>query len=203
MKRSFSAALTAAWIISFGLAGCATKHGRTLTGLDDIAAQVEENRLKIDELQRSDREQNEKLSMLMDTVDEALARAKKAGRLAEGMFMYEVALNDDSVHFGFNKSDLSKEAKKALDDFALQLKTKNQDVYIEIQGHTDNVGSEAYNFELGLDRAEAALGYLHTQHGIPLHRMSTFSYGKSKPLVGNKTPALRAKNRRVSLIVIK
>lgn len=200
MNKSLWAVMATVGIISFGLAGCASKRSYTP---EQLQAQVEENRLAIEELRDSDDEQNEKLDMLTDTIQEAIARAKKAGGLARGTFMYEVTINDHEVHFAFDKSDLSKNGKTALDKFALKLKVKNEDVFIEIQGHTDNVGPEAYNLVLGLDRAKAVMGYLHMQHGIPLHRMSAFSYGESKPVVANSSPANRAKNRRVALVVVK
>jgi peptidoglycan-associated lipoprotein len=197
MKNAFGTMMTAMGILFFGLGGCA--------GISEynLKQQVEKNRLAIEELQRSDEEQNDKLNTLMDTVQEAIARAKNAGALAQGMFMYEVTLNDNAVHFGFDSSELSKKAKAALDKFALQLKVKNEDVYIEIQGHTDDVGSEPYNVALGMARAAAVMGYLHVQHGLPLYRMSTFSYGESRPLVDNGSPDNRGKNRRVTLVVVK
>jgi outer membrane protein OmpA-like peptidoglycan-associated protein len=55
---------------------------------------------------------------------------------------------------------------------------------------------------LGGSRAKAVYSYLHTQHGIPLHRMDVFSYGESKPIADNDNPANRALNRRVTLVVI-
>lgn len=200
MNKSFWSIMAALGIISFGLAGCASKRSYTP---EELQAQVEKNRLAIEELKNSDEEQNENLDMLMDTVQEAIARAKKAGGLTEGRFLYEVTLNDHKVHFGFDRTDLTKKAKTALDKFALRLKVKNEDVFIEIQGHTDNVGPEAYNLILALDRAKAVMEYLHTKHGIPLHRMSTFSYGESKPVVDNNSSTNRAKNRRVMLVVVK
>ena len=201
MKTSFWAIMAAIGFVSLGLVGCASH--RTYDTSEQLQVQVEENRLAITDLQESDEKQDKKLKMLIDTVQEAIARAKKAGVIAEGMFMYEVTLNDDSVHFGFGKSDMSKKAKKALDKFALKLKVENEDVFVEVQGHTDNVGSEIYNLFLGKSRADAVMGYLHLQHGIPLHRMSTFSYGESKPVVDNGNPTNRAKNRRVALVVVK
>ncbi len=132
----------------------------------------------------------------------AMARASGAGKLSKGILLYEVTVSDHSVLFAYDRSDLSDEAKAAIDAFAEVLITENRDVYIEIQGHTDDVGSRKYNLELGRDRAEAVLRYLHLKHGIPLHRMSAFSYGKSNPVVENDSADNRAKNRRVVLVVM-
>jgi outer membrane protein OmpA-like peptidoglycan-associated protein len=89
-----------------------------------------------------------------------------------------------------------------LDIFAGVVKTENKNVYIEIQGHTDDMGHEEYNMELGQARAEGVLRHLHVEHGIPLHRMNAFSYGESKPVVDNNIPGNRAKNRRVVIVVM-
>ena len=74
---------------------------------------------------------------------------------------------------------------------------------IEIQGHTDNIGSESYNLSLGYKRAEQVLEYFKTQHGFPLHRMNVNSYGEYKPIADNSTKEGRAQNRRVALVVMK
>ncbi len=132
----------------------------------------------------------------------ALARAEEAGKLAKGKFLFEVTLTDEAVKFGFNSATLSNEAKAALDAFAARVKAENKNVYIEVQGHTDSVGSEAYNLKLGQERAESVLRYLNMQHGLPLHRMSAVSYGEFKPVADNQTTSGRAQNRRVTLIVL-
>jgi outer membrane protein OmpA-like peptidoglycan-associated protein len=136
------------------------------------------------------------------TAQEALKRAQEAGKLAEGKFLYETALSDDKVKFGFNASDLSDQAKAAIDEFAATLKTQNKSVYIEIQGHTDNVGAPKYNEELGLERAEAVRRYLSQHHGLPLHRINVISYGEEAPVTDNGTREGRAQNRRVVLVVL-
>ncbi|OQY60212.1 MAG: hypothetical protein B6245_02655 [Desulfobacteraceae bacterium 4572_88] len=133
-----------------------------------------------------------------NSVEEAISRAG-----GERKLLYEVTMSDESVFFAYKKSELSKDAKMALDVFAnVLLAEKNKDVLIEIQGHTDNIGSEDYNLELGGARGEAVRRYLHMEHKIPLHIMSVFSYGESTPLVPNTTEADRAKNRRVVLLVM-
>ena len=134
--------------------------------------------------------------------DKALTHAEEVGTVAKGKLLFEVTLTDESVHFGFDVSSLSDEAKAALDSFAKRVKADNKNVYIEIQGHTDSVGTDAYNLHLGMVRSEAAKTYLYTQHGIPLHRMSIFSYGESKPVVENDTPQNRAINRRITIVVV-
>jgi outer membrane protein OmpA-like peptidoglycan-associated protein len=110
-------------------------------------------------------------------------------------------LSDDKVKFGFDKAELSAEAKSALDAFADKLKADNKNVYVEVQGHTDNVGSEEYNFQLGEKRAEATRRYL-SMKGVPLNRLSTISYGEAEPVADNSTRDGRNQNRRVVLVVL-
>jgi peptidoglycan-associated lipoprotein len=75
-------------------------------------------------------------------------------------------------------------------------------VYLEIEGHTDNVGGELYNAQLGEKRAKAVMNYLNEKGGVPLHAMSVISYGESKPVADNKTADGRAQNRRVVVRVL-
>lgn len=136
-------------------------------------------------------------------VRQAMERAKKAGKLTEGKFLYEMILSDESVYFGFNRSDLSNEARTVLNLYAQELKIQGKNIYVEIQGHTDNIGTDNYNYTLGLSRAERVMHYLRREHGIPLHRMNTISYGESMPVVDNEKPENRAKNRRVAIVVMR
>jgi outer membrane protein OmpA-like peptidoglycan-associated protein len=186
--------------------GCATKKyvkeevGRETaavhTRVDTLQGQVEANQTRI-------KEHDEQIATVSRTAQEALQRAQEAGKLAEGKLLYETVLSDDKVKFGFDKSSISDTAKAALDEFAAPIVSNNENVYIEVQGHTDSVGSESYNEELGLERAEAVRRYLNMQHHIPLHRMSVISYGETAPVTDNKSRDSRAQNRRVVLVVLK
>lgn len=135
------------------------------------------------------------------TAGEALQRAQAAHKLAEGKFLYELVLSDDSVKFPTNRHALSPEAQARLDEFAQRLKSENRNVYLEIQGHTDASGDEAYNEKLGEERAEAVRRYL-SKSGIALNRMATISYGEASPVAPNEDPQGRAQNRRVAIIVL-
>ncbi len=197
------------------VSGCATKkyvRGEVETlksRVDEVQGQVEENQTAVRNNQESldgqghrIDQQGEQIEATSKTAQDALNRATSAGILAQGKLLYEVALTDDKVRFGFDKSELSEGARTALDEFATQLRAENRDVYIEIQGHTDSVGPEAHNYDLGLERAEAVRRYLNAKGGIPLHRMSVISYGKLEPIADNKTREGRAINRRVMLVVL-
>lgn len=135
------------------------------------------------------------------TAGEALARATAAQKLAEGKFLYEVVLSDDSVKFPNNASQLSPEAEQRIGELAQRLKAENRNVYLEIQGYTDAAGDEAYNQQLGESRAEAVRRSLSRQ-GIALNRMATISYGEENPVADNTTREGRAQNRRVAIVVL-
>lgn len=201
MKRSFFAVVVVAGLFLSGMIGCATEQyvkdqvAAIDTEIGEVRKNVVANQMEIANLKKSAMKHSK-------TVQEAMSRAEEAQKLAEGKLLYEATISGDSVHFGFDISSLSDEAKECLDVFAGVMKEENKNIYIEIQGHTDNIGSEEHNMELGQARAEGVMRYLHTEFAIPLHRMNAFSYGESKPVVENDTPSNRAKNRRVTIVVM-
>jgi len=194
------------------LPGCATKkytRAQTATAeerlgerLDGVDTTIEENQdLIMDQGRRLD-EQESMLSETSKTAQEALDRAIAAGKLAQGRLVYERVLSDDQVQFNVNGADLSDSSQAALDGFANELLARDSGVFIEIQGHTDSTGGESHNLELGHRRAESVRLYLNRAHGFPLHRTSVISYGESEPIADNSTSDGRAKNRRVTLVVL-
>ena len=102
-----------------------------------------------------------------------------------------------SVHFDFDKSTIRPDAVPVLDEAALLLKN-DRAVPILIVGHTDNVGSQAYNIRLSQRRANAVADYL-IRHGIAAGRIRTEGVGFSQPVASNATPEGRAENRRVEI----
>jgi len=135
------------------------------------------------------------------TAGEALARANAAHKLAEGKFLYEVVLSDDSMKFPVDEDALSPEAEARLAELVQRLKAENRNVYLEIQGHTDATGDAEYNERLGEARAEAVRRFL-SRDGIALNRMATISYGEEAPVAPNDTAEGRAQNRRVAIVVL-
>ncbi len=190
--------------IFVGLSGCSTpkylqdqilqKYGPAIDArMDRIEQGVALNSKEIKKLKRH-------MAILLASVQDAINRAEKAGSLAQGKFLFETTISDDSVFFAFDNNELSDESRKALDVFAEAVKAENKDTYIEIQGHTDSTGSEDYNLELGLKRAENVMQYLHLNHNMPIHRMNIFSYGESRPIADDDIMENRAKNRRVTIV---
>lgn len=102
--------------------------------------------------------------------------------------------------FDFDKAVLKKDGKAKLDDLASKLKDLNLEVIIAV-GHTDSVGSDAYNQKLSIRRAEAVKSYL-VGKGIDAKRVYTEGKGEKQPVATNKTAAGRAQNRRVEIEVV-
>jgi peptidoglycan-associated lipoprotein len=113
-----------------------------------------------------------------------------------------VTLSEDQGNFKFGKTDLPDEAKARLDAVVQQMKADTKNIFIEIEGHTDNVGSPDINERIGMERAEAVKRYLYEQHQIPLHKMNVISYGEEKPVAPNNKRDGRAQNRRVVVKVL-
>lgn len=104
------------------------------------------------------------------------------------------------VNFDFNKATLKSESYPIL-FHAVQVLLMNPDMRVEIQGHTDNIGSEDYNMKLGEKRAQAVKDYL-VARGISADRLSTRSFGENQPIADNKTASGREMNRRVEFKVL-
>ena len=102
--------------------------------------------------------------------------------------------------FDFNKSVLKPEGKAKLDDLVGKVKGINLEVVIAV-GHTDSVGSDAYNQALSVRRSEAVKAYLVSK-GIEKNRVYTEGKGEKQPVADNKTTEGRAKNRRVEIEVV-
>jgi OOP family OmpA-OmpF porin len=102
--------------------------------------------------------------------------------------------------FDFDKSVLKPEGKAKLDDLTGKLKAITLEVIIAV-GHTDAVGTDAYNQKLSVKRAESVKAYLVSK-GVEANRVYTEGKGEKQPTADNKTTEGRAKNRRVEIEVV-
>jgi OOP family OmpA-OmpF porin len=109
------------------------------------------------------------------------------------------------INFDFNKSNIKREFEPVLDE-AARILQENPAVRVSVEGHTDSIGSEAYNQRLSERRANAVKRYL-VAHGVAADRLEAVGKGESQPVAPNRTPdgkdnpEGRAMNRRVELKV--
>jgi len=107
-----------------------------------------------------------------------------------------------TVTFKVNSSTLSDQGKQTLDRIAMQVAGQRTGYMIELQGFTDNTGSENYNINLSQRRAESVLRYLVTKN-IPLFRVSIVGLGEDNPVAPNNTRQGRDQNRRVEVKLLR
>jgi peptidoglycan-associated lipoprotein len=198
------------------LSGCATKDfvletvapvqtqvGGLQGRVDGLQQGLERNGQELAALDGRVKASDERVGALSRALEqEALARAKVAQVVPEtAKFAMSTVLKDERIKFAKSKAALSTQGGAELDQLLAQLKADNKPVFVEIQGHTDGMGSAAYNQALGLARAEVVRLHL-ARAGVPLARMATISYGESTPVAANTTAEGRSQNRRVVLVVM-
>lgn len=225
MLRKFFVAGSIAALAIGGSTACATKKFvRTSVGevndkVDSMGRSIEETQERTRKNEGKITEVDQKAGAAQQAADQAGQQATAAHNAATAVdskfttkfddmdkqnrrLVYEVVLSEDSGNFKFGKTMLPDEAKQKIDEVVSQLKQDPKNVWIEIEGHTDNVGPKAINEKVGLERAQAVERYLYEQYQIPLHKMSVISYGADKPVAPNKTKQGRAQNRRVVIKIL-
>jgi outer membrane protein OmpA-like peptidoglycan-associated protein len=130
----------------------------------------------------------------VNRLETALGQVAETRRTALGLVMN---LGEDHLKFEFDKADLRQQDRELLSRIAGIILTSH-DYTISVNGHTDDVGSDAYNQALSERRAQAVRDYL-VKAGLPAQILSVQGHGKSLPLVRGTSEAARAKNRRVEL----
>jgi outer membrane protein OmpA-like peptidoglycan-associated protein len=116
--------------------------------------------------------------------------------VAEGM-----SITLRGIYFDFDKATIKPESRPALEDAAEILK-ENPGIRVEIQGHTDSKGSDAYNQNLSERRAQSVVNFLVTQLSIDRARLVARGYGEGMPIATNDTDEGRALNRRVEFLIL-
>ena len=136
---------------------------------------------------------------LVKAAQPAPAAAAPAAPVAPAATASKVTFAADAF-FDFDKSVLKPEGKAKLDDLASKVQGIHLEVIVAV-GHTDSVGSDAYNQKLSERRAQAVKAYLESK-GIDKSRVYTEGKGEKQPVADNKTKEGRAKNRRVEIEVV-
>jgi peptidoglycan-associated lipoprotein len=227
MRKSLFAASMLALSVAVAPACATKKFVRTEVGgvnskVDTLSGTVEETQERTRKNEERIGNVDQKAEQAGRSAQEARAAADSAANMAKEVdtrvttvntrveaveaanrrLVYTVTLSEDQGNFKFGKTDLPDTAKARLDEVINQLKANPNNVFIEIEGHTDNVGNKKLNEEIGMARAEAVKRYLYEQHQVPLHKINVISYGEEKPVAPNNTRQGRAQNRRVVVKVL-
>ena len=212
--RKFVLAVPMVALALGGTTACATKKfvrgevTQVNDKVDTLSRSVEENQERTRANEGKIGEVDQRAVAAMGKADEAYTLAGTAGTRVEAVekaskrLVYEVVLSEDKGNFRFGRAVMPDDAKAEIDQLVQQLKAEPNGGFIEIEGHTDNVGDKNYNQRLGLERAENVKRYLYEQHQVPLHKINVISYGEGKPVSPNNTRAGRAQNRRVVVRVL-
>jgi len=220
MKRLIGAIAISALAMG-GTSACATKKmvrqrvGEVNDKVDTLSKSVEEtqqrtkaNESRIGEVDQKAIAADSKAQAAGQRADAAYTAADRVNSRADAIekaskkLVYEVVLSEDKGGFKFGQTKIPADMQSQIDELVAKLKANPNGGFIEIEGHTDNVGPKDVNYKLGLERAEAVKRYLYENQQIPLHKMNVISYGEEKPIAPNKTREGRAQNRRVVIKVL-
>jgi len=219
--RKFALAISIAAVPLVASTACATKK-MVRTSVGEVNDKVDAVGRSLEQTQERTRKNEKRISEVDEKVQAAdsLARsahgeASKAQNAANAAsnrveaidkasrrLVYDLVLSEDEGNFQVGRADLPEAATARIDSLIHQLKQDPKNVFIEIEGHTDNVGDSFMNQQLGLKRADAVRRYLYEQYQVPLHKMNVISYGAEKPIASNQTKEGRAKNRRVLIRIL-
>ena len=174
------------------------KNTNAIKDVDSRAqAGIQQVQSKAAEVDQKAQAAGQQASQAQTLADNATRRVDTLQSTVANLDNYRV-VTETSVHFGFNKDNLTKNAKEALDQLATDVQN-TKGYIITVEGGTDSVGGKDYNYDLSQRRADSVIQYLASQHNIPAHKIYLIGLGKDKPVEPNNTRDGRAKNRRVDV----
>jgi outer membrane protein OmpA-like peptidoglycan-associated protein len=110
-------------------------------------------------------------------------------------------VSDTTVLFAFNRSDLTRKGKEALDQLAQQMGSQKHYI-VQVEGYTDSTGPADYNYQLSQRRADSVIQYLASKYSVPAYKIYLIGLGEDNPVAQNSSAAGRAKNRRVDVTLM-
>lgn len=220
MNRLTLVALVVAGTLPFS-AGCASKkYVRNQTApvvnkvneLDDLTAKNNNEIRSVDQraqqgiqaVQAKAVEADQKAQSAGQAANQAQQLASTAATRADALTNTVVNLDnyrpvvETAVHFGFDKYNLTKKAKDALDQLGTEVPNAKHYIVV-VDGNTDSTGPADYNYLLSKRRADTVIHYLVTKYNVPAYKFYLIGLGKDKPAASNSSTAGRAKNRRVDV----
>ena len=188
---------------------------------EGLNTNIKANTNQIDELNGVARDHSQKISTLDSGLKQTDGKAQQAltagqgaqntaNKAVEGVSSLDgkfqsrnhyIVLKEEQVRFKFNSAKLEESFKKVLDDVALQLKQNPDDILV-MEGHTDSIGANDYNIQLGQKRVEAVRRYLVVDQEVAINRVSEISFGEARPINTEKGKEARAQNRAVVVRVM-
>jgi outer membrane protein OmpA-like peptidoglycan-associated protein len=170
-------------LLGLGLQGCVATRGWVIEQTTPLAGRVSNVETRLSQTEA-------KADRALDRLDHLRLERRFVLDLKHG------------ANFAFNSAALTDEASRAIDGFLSDLRETEDTIFL-VAGHTDSIGPEDYNYQLGQKRAASVAGYLIAHKGIDPLRVTTVSYGESVPLADNATLEGRHKNRRIEILVYK
>jgi OmpA-OmpF porin, OOP family len=152
---------------------------------------------RTDEVEQKTQAAAQQAAQAQTLADNAVNRVDSLQNTVANLDNYRV-VTETAVHFGFNRDNLTKKGKDALDQLSADV-GNTKGYLIAVEGSTDSVGSSEYNYDLSQRRADAVIQYLASAHSIPAHKIYLIGLGKDKPVEPNNTREGRAANRRVDV----
>jgi len=174
------------------------KNSRDIKDVDQRAqAGIQQVQAKTAEVDQKALAAGQQASQAQSMADNAVHRVDVLQNAVANLDNYHV-VTEASVHFGFDKDNLTPQAKEALDQLAKDVPNAKGYI-ITVEGGTDSTGTSDYNYGLSERRADAVIQYLAAEHNVPAYKIYLIGLGKDKPVESNKTREGRAKNRRVDV----
>ena len=179
----------------------ALKRDEAATLLAGLGERLTQDELRLNELATGLPERLAQVEAHMDSLEkltkEAVEQAAQNEIRTKGKVAFSVVLTEDKTLYPLNLPNLASLDRAALDGLVARLKAMDKNYHLEIQGHTDNIGVDDYNYQLGMARAEVVKRYLHETGGISLSRMSVISFGATSPVDVNSR-----NNRRIVILAL-
>jgi OOP family OmpA-OmpF porin len=174
------------------------KNTKDIRDVDARAqAGIQQVQAKAAEVDQKAQVAGEQAAAAQTSADAATHRVDTLQTTVANLDNYRV-VSETAVHFGFNKDNLTKDAKEELDKMATNVES-TKGYLITVEGATDSIGNADYNYGLSQRRADSVIQYLAAEHNIPAHKIFLIGLGKDKPIESNKTREGRAANRRVNV----
>ncbi len=174
------------------------KNSRDIKDVDARAQQgIQGVQAKAAEVDQKAQAAGKQADEAQNLANQAVNRVDSLQNTVANLDNYHV-VSETSVHFAFNKDNLTPKARKALDQLATDI-PNTKGYIIAVEGGADSVGNKDYNYQLSERRADAVIQYLAQKYNVPAHKIFLIGLGKDKPVASNRTATGRAKNRRVDI----